>query len=113
MMNAAQYMWKLLSSVWSKKRITVDPLQVTMDFARNFPLNLASEAQTVQALITAGLPKQIAFEQLSCVDDIDYVMELIEEEKQAMPSMLDMLANEAIQAEEDNQQKEEVEKGVK
>ena len=113
MMNAAQYMWKLLSSVWSKKRITVDPLQVTMDFARNFPLNLAAEAQTVQALIAAGLPKQIAFEQLSCVDDVDYVMELIEEEKQAMPSMLDMLANEAIQAEEDNQQQEEAEKGVK
>lgn len=89
MMNAAQYMWKLLASSWRKRGITVDPLQVTMDFKRNFPLDTLSEAQTVQALIGAGIPKQIAYAQLSCVDDIDYVMELIEEEKAAMPSLLD------------------------
>lgn len=106
-MNAAQYMWKLLASVWSKKRIAVDPLQVTMEFKRNFPLDTLSEAQTAQALIGAGLPKQIAFAQLSCVDDVDYVMELIEEEQQAMPSMLDMLAGEALQAEDTGEEEQE------
>ena len=55
MMNAAQYMWKLLASAWSKKGITVDPLQITMDFKRNFPQDLVNEAQVVQALISAGL----------------------------------------------------------
>jgi SPP1 family phage portal protein len=82
MMNAAQYMWKLLASSWRKRTITVDPLQVVMDFKRNFPLDTASEAQTAQALISAGIPKQIAFSQLSFVDDVDYVMELIEDEKE-------------------------------
>ncbi len=89
MMNAAQYMWKLLASAWAKKGIKIDPLQVTMDFKRNFPLDLLSEAQTAQALIAAGLPKEFVYSQLSCVDDVDYIMELIEQEKQSMPSMFD------------------------
>ena len=89
MMNAAQYMWKLLASAWEKKGVKVDPLQVTMEFKRNFPLDTLSEAQTVQALIAAGIPKQIAYAQLSFVDDVDYVMQLIEEEKEAMPSLID------------------------
>lgn len=59
MMDAAQYMWKLLASAWYKKSITVDPLQITMEFTRNFPLDTLSEAQTVQALIGAGLPKEV------------------------------------------------------
>lgn len=89
MMNAAQYMWKLLASAWAKRGNVIDPLQVTMDFKRNFPLDTLSEAQTVQALITAGIPKEIAFSQLSFVDDVDYVMELIEEEQMNIPSLDD------------------------
>lgn len=81
MMNAAQFMWKLLASAWIKKGKEIDPLQVTMDFNRNFPLDLANEAQTVQALIAAGLPKEVAYSQLSFVDDVDYVMQMIEKEK--------------------------------
>lgn len=87
MMDAGQYMWKVLSSSWAKKKIKVDPLQVTMEFSRNFPLDLASEAQTVQALISAGLPKEIAYSQLSFVDDVDYIMEMIEDEKNGIPSL--------------------------
>lgn len=88
-MNAAQYMWKLLSASWSKRNVKVDPLQCTMEFKRNFPLDLASEAQTVQSLISAGLPKEIAYSQLSFVDDVDYIMELIEEEKEGIASLED------------------------
>lgn len=87
MMNAAQYMWKLLSSAWAKKGIKVDPLQITMDFKRNFPQDLASEAQIVQALIAAGLPKIVAYSQLSFVDDVEYIMQLIEDEKNEVPSL--------------------------
>lgn len=105
MMNAAQYMWKLLASVWSKKRITVDPLQITMDFKRNFPLDTSSEAQTAQALIAAGLPKQIAYGQLSFVDDVDYIMELIEDEKQGVSSLLE--EDEEDQDEEKTNKKKE------
>lgn len=89
MMDAGQYMWKVLSSSWAKKKIKVDPLQVTMEFSRNFPLDLASEAQTVQALISAGLPKEIAYSQLSFVDDVDYIMEMIEDEKDGITSLMD------------------------
>ena len=89
MMNAAQFMWKLLASAWEKKAKKIDPLQVTMDFNRNFPLDLASEAQTVQALIAAGLPKEVAYSQLSFVDDVDYIMQMIEKEKDGIPSLTD------------------------
>lgn len=89
MMDAAQHMWRLLSSSWAKKKIKVDPLFVTMEFTRNFPLDIANEAQTVQALIAAGLPKEVAFQQLSFVDDVDYIMEMIENEKDGIPSLVD------------------------
>ena len=81
MMDAAKYMWKLLSSVWQRKNINVDPLQVTMDFTRNFPMDTLTEAQTVQTLISAGIPKEVAFSRLSFVDDVNFVIEMIEKEK--------------------------------
>lgn len=87
MMDAAQYMWRLLCSVWRKKNITVDPLQITMEFTRNFPLDTLSEAQTVQALIAAGIPKEVAYSQLSFVDDVDYVMEMLENEQSDIESL--------------------------
>ena len=58
-----------------------------MDFKRNFPLDLLSEAQTASALIGAGLPKRIAFGQLSFVDDVEEVMQLIEDEKDGIPDL--------------------------
>ena len=92
MISAGAYMFKLLSKAWEKKQIKVDPLQCVMEFKRNFPLDLLSEAQAVQALIAAGLPKRVAFQiALSCIDDIDYVMQLIEEEKEAIPGLGDLL----------------------
>lgn len=87
MMSAAQYMWKLLASSWAKKKIVVDPLQVTIEFKRNFPLNLLAEGQAAQALIGAGLPKEFVISLLSFVDDPDYVMELLEKEQQNIPDL--------------------------
>lgn len=82
MMDAAQYMWKVLCSAWKKKNIYVDPLQITMEFTRNFPLDTLTEAQTVQTLISAGIPQEVAYSQLSFVDDVDYVMEMLKNEKE-------------------------------
>lgn len=101
LMDAAQFMWKLLASAWAKKGSKIDPLQVTMDFKRNFPLDTATEAQTVQALVSAGIPKEVAYSQLSFVDDVDYIMELIEQEQQAIPSLDDV----NIEDDQDNQDK--------
>lgn len=90
MISAGAYMFQLLAGSWTKKQIKVDPLQCTMSFKRNFPLDLLSEAQAVQALIAAGVPKRVAFEiALSCVDDIEYVMQQIEAEKDDMPGLFD------------------------
>ena len=79
--SASVYMFKLLASSLRKKTINIDPLQVTFEFKRNFPLDLTSEAQACATLIGCGLPKEIAFAQLSFIDDVDYVMQLIEDEQ--------------------------------
>lgn len=82
MVSAGTYMFKILASSLNKKSIKIDPLQCFMEFSRNFPLDLLREAQAAQQLIAAGLPKEVVFSvALSCIDDIDYVMQLIEEEK--------------------------------
>ena len=93
MRSAGTYMFLLLSKAWAKKQIKVDPLLCTMDCSkRNFPLDLQSEAQSVQALIAAGLPKRVAFETaLSCIDDVEAVMQEIEMEKDSIPSLMDHL----------------------
>ena len=80
-MDAAQYMWQVLCSAWEKREKHVDPLHITMDFKRNFPLNIVNEAQAASTLISAGLPKRIVFGLLSFIDDVDEVMEEIENEK--------------------------------
>lgn len=89
MISAGTYMFQLLAKVWEKKQVKIDPLQCVMSFKRNFPLDILSEAQAVQALTAAGLPKRVAFDiALSCVDDVDWVMQQIEEEKAAYPPSL-------------------------
>lgn len=90
MISAGVYMFQLLAKAWAKKQLKIDPLQCVMSFKRNFPLDLLSEAQAVQALVAAGLPRRVAFDiALSCVDDVDWVMQLIEEEKDGIPSLMD------------------------
>lgn len=87
MQSAGTYMFKVLASSLTKKRIPFDPLQVTMDFKRNFPLDLLSEAQSATTLIGAGLPKRVAYGQLSFIDDVEEVMQLIEEEQDGIPDL--------------------------
>lgn len=97
-MNSAQYMWKVLCSAWKKKKITVDPLQIVMEFHRNFPLDRLAEAQAAQAEIAAGLPKRWVFGRMAGVDDVDYIMEMLEEEQSSAASLY-------MQVEDDNADK--------
>lgn len=85
--SAATYMFKLLASSFRKKKIPFDPLQCSVKFNRNFPTDFLGEAQAVQALIAAGLPKQVAFQALSFVDDVDQIMRLIETEQDNIPDL--------------------------
>lgn len=90
MISAGTYMFQLLAKAWEKKKVKIDPLQCVMEFKRNFPLDLLTEAQAAQALISAGVPKRVAYQiALSCVDDVDYVMQEIEKEKDDVPSLFD------------------------
>ena len=112
MRSAGMYMFKVLASSLNKKRIAFDPLQVVMDFKRNFPLDLLSEAQSASALIGAGLPKRVAFGQLSFIDDVEEVMQLIEEEKDGIPdldeiSQLDQMMNKEDEKEDEMKEEEE------
>lgn len=109
MISAGTYMFRLLAKVWEKKQVKIDPLQCVMAFKRNFPLDLLSEAQAVQALIAAGLPKRVAFETaLSCIDDVETVMQEIEMEKDNIPSLMDDLPeDEELDQQQDNEDIEE------
>lgn len=86
MISAGTYMFTLLAKAWAKKTIKIDPLQVVMDFRRNFPLDLQGEAQAITALKSAGLPDEVAFAQLSFVDDVGYVLALKEKEMSRVPA---------------------------
>ena len=88
-MNSAQHMWRVLCSAWSKKGIKVDPLQIVMEFHRNFPLDRLSEAQAAQAEIAAGLPKRWVFGRMAGIDDVDYIMGLLEQEKEDAMSLFE------------------------
>ncbi len=88
MQAAGNFMFKLLASAWGKKRVQFEPLQCVMDFKRNFPLDTLSEAQAAVQMINAGLPKRVAYQlAFSAIDDIDYVMQMIEEEETGEPDM--------------------------
>ncbi len=90
MMSAGVYMFKLLAFCFNARKIAFDPLQCVMSFKRNFPIAMLNEAQTAQALISAGVPDEVAYsEALSFVDDIDYLMQLKEREKENIPSLED------------------------
>lgn len=90
MVSAGVYMFRALTNSWGNKGIKANPLQIIMDFSRNFPLDLLSEAQAVgQLLSTGGVSKRTAISQLSFVDDPDYELELVEEEKNNIPSLMD------------------------
>lgn len=107
--SADTYMYKLLASSFNKKKIAFDPLQCYTTYKRNFPMDLVSEAQTVQSLINAGLPKSVAFAELSFIDDVDYVLDEIEREKESIPSLMQRLP-------EDDEEEDEVkddDKGTK
>lgn len=90
MLSADTYMFKLLASSFAKKKIPFDPLQCSAKYNRNFPTDFLNEAQAVQALVAAGLPKKISFKALSFVDDIGEIMRLIQTEKDDIPDLEDV-----------------------
>lgn len=99
--SANIYLFKVLASSLAKKRIPFDYLQCYVKYKRNFPLDLNGEASACSALIGAGLPKQVAFAELSFIDDIDYVMDLIEQEKDGIAPLEDEIPEDKPPQDED------------
>lgn len=85
--NSGMHMWRVLASAWSVKGTAVDPLQCTIETKRNFPWDKLEEAQAAQAQKAAGLPDRYIFEQMQGVDDVDYVMGLIEEQRESVEEL--------------------------
>jgi SPP1 family phage portal protein len=98
--NSSFYMWKVLCSSWKKKGIDIDPMHIIMDSKLNIPQDLEGEARTVQTLIGAGLPKRYAYSKLSDVEDVEWIMNEIEAEKDEITEMYPDL----MQLNEDNPQ---------
>ena len=109
MLSADTYMFKVLSSSFRKKGTAFDPLQCSVKYNRNFPVDFQGEAQAVQALIAAGLPKKIAFGALSFIDDVDAVMRLIESEQDDIPDLDDDNDDDDQSKKLDDQNKDPVE----
>ena len=102
-MKAMQYMWKILASSWEKKGIKVDPLQCTADFTRNFPMSTLSNAQAAQALISAGVPKKVAWSiALPEIDDPNYVEEMAIHEKEDAMELYEEAQKMSINKSENN-----------
>lgn len=100
MLDAAQHMFKVLASAWGKKRIEFDPLQVTLDFKRNFPLDEESIARTMQAYKAVGMPMEWVVRQAPSIEDPNWVMDLIAEEQSAsVEAMYEAAATEAAATE--------------
>lgn len=86
--SAATYMFRCLSNAFSKRGVTLDPLEVDLKFSRNFPLDLLSEAQAAVQAKAAGLPPRVALSlAFPEIDDIDEVMQEIEAEKDNIPPL--------------------------
>lgn len=92
MISAGTYMFKLLAKIWAKRQVKIDPLLVVMEFKRNFPLDILSEAQAAQALLAAGVPEIVAWSlAISGIDDPEYVKQIKEQEKDSIaPLMITM-----------------------
>ena len=84
-------------------------MQCSVKYNRNFPVDFQGEAQAVQALIAAGLPKKIAFGALSFIDDVDAVMRLIESEQDDIPDLDDDNDDDNQSKKLDDQNKDPVE----
>ena len=107
MMNAEFHMWKVLCSSWKNKKVNINPLYCCVDFVRNFPLDTLSEAQTAQTQIGAGLPKRWVYSQMASVDDVDYIMDMIADEREETAELYPNLTINDNENEETDNNKED------
>lgn len=101
-MDAAQHMWRVLCSSWNKRGNRIDPLQIVIEFHRNFPQDDVAKAQAAQAEIAAGVPMRHAFRHIT--DDVDYLMEMREAEQEDAMALFEATQTAAGTADEEEEQ---------
>lgn len=84
--SANIYMFKTLSSAWEKKQIHIDPLELIIEYKRTMPLDLQYESQ-VLASLKGNVSDQTALGLMSFIDNPEYELELMEQEKDSIPEI--------------------------
>jgi SPP1 family phage portal protein len=86
--SASKRMFELLADPWRMKNpgLKFDPLNVWFEFKRNFPRDLLYEAQATQ-MLKGNVSEQTRLSQLSFIDDAQYEMELMEQDRQGIPDL--------------------------
>ena len=86
--------FQVLASAWEKRGVKIDYLDVYFEFSRNFPLNLLDEAQT-SATLKGLVSEKTRLGLFSFVDDVEYEMELMEQDMQGRVDLDDTVEDEA------------------
>lgn len=81
MTSALRQQFKVISSAWAKKGIDIDFSNLVLQFKRNFPLDIQTEA-TSTALLRGHVSEQTRLGMLSFVDDVEYELELMRQERE-------------------------------
>lgn len=83
--NADIRMFKVLSTIWATKdRVQFDPYSVIIQHHRNTPIDLNEIADAVSKY-KGILPMEILLSLMPFIDDPQYVLDLIEDEKDRIP----------------------------
>ena len=81
MISALRQQFKVIGSAWEKKGINIDFSNFIFQFKRNFPLDIQTEA-TSTALLRGHVSEQTRLGMLSFVDDVEYELELMRQERE-------------------------------
>ena len=81
MTSSLRQQFKVIGSAWEKKGINIDFSNFIFQFKRNFPLDIQTEA-TSTALLRGHVSEQTRLGMLSFVDDVEYELELMRQERE-------------------------------
>ncbi len=81
--EANMYMFKVMASSLRKKNIDFDPLEVVIEYKRNFPLDLEYTAN-VQAKLKGLVSEQTRLNLADFIEDAEYEQELMKKEQEGI-----------------------------
>lgn len=83
--SGLRFMFKVLSSSWTKRRINIDYLNVFFTFKRNMPTDYLYEADVTMKL-KGSISERTRLSLLSFIDDVDYELQQMKEDAEASMS---------------------------